>query len=171
MKNTKRNKVLSLFTCLCSLLLIAWISSEKASSAAEGTRVPETVPVEAGSFMMGMNVTFDGSTGATQIQADAYTGATPLKETPAHQVTMSAFNIGKYEVTNEEYAEFVNAGGYNERSYWLIDSDDDENAEAGWKWKEREGRTAPQYTDYYEAKSCPDIWISIESLYLQGSLD
>lgn len=154
MKNPKRNNVLSLLTCLCSLLLIAWIAPE-ASSAADGTKVPETVPVEAGSFMMGMNTTFDGSTGATQILADAYTGATPLKESPAHQVTMSAFNIGKFEVTNEEYAGFVNAGGYNERSYWLIDSDDDEKAEAGWNWKEREGRTAPQYTDYYEEN--PDL--------------
>jgi len=142
--------MLFMFVCLCSVLLVAWAVPDEARAQGNGIKFPETVPVTAGSFMMGMNVTFDSPTAAIQIQADAYTGATPFKETPAHQVTMSSFNIGRYEVTNEEYAEFVDAGGYAEKRYWLIDSGDNENAETGWNWKEREGRTVPQYTDYFE---------------------
>jgi formylglycine-generating enzyme required for sulfatase activity/DNA-binding winged helix-turn-helix (wHTH) protein len=35
-----------------------------------------------------------------------------------HQVVLPQFKIGKYPVTNAEYSEFIDAGGYKERSYW-----------------------------------------------------
>ncbi len=52
-------------------------------------------------------------------------------ELPLHDVVLSAFHIGKYEVTNEEFYKFVLAGGYQNKDYWLI-TDGSENAEAGW---------------------------------------
>jgi predicted esterase len=33
-------------------------------------------------------------------------------------VNLADFRIGRYEVTNREYREFVNAGGYKRREYW-----------------------------------------------------
>ncbi|MFA8341677.1 MAG: formylglycine-generating enzyme family protein [Rhodothermaceae bacterium] len=53
------------------------------------------VLVEGGSFMMGKNGNFNG---------DDYAD-------PEHNVTLSTYLIGKYEVTNSEYAQFLNAMG------------------------------------------------------------
>ncbi len=44
---------------------------------------------------------------------------------PQHRVELNAFAIGKYPVTNGEYAEFIAAGGYADESYWTA---------MGWKW-------------------------------------
>ena len=145
MRKIKRNKALFLFTCLLFLLLMVWVLPDRAFPQEGEIKIPETILVESGSFWMGMNVSMDTLTGAT---IDGVTGATPLKESPAHQVTMSSFYIGKYEVTNEEYAEFVDAGGYDEKEYWLIDQEDHEREKIGWNWKERERRTAPRYLDF-----------------------
>ena len=51
----------------------------------------------------------------------------------AHEVDIEPFRIARAPVTNGEYLEFVEAGGYRERRYW---SDD------GWQWLESGG--APQ---------------------------
>jgi len=51
---------------------------------------PETVLVPAGVFLMGSH------------QADA-----PAHETPQHEVELKAYRIGKYPVTNAQYAEFI----------------------------------------------------------------
>ena len=42
------------------------------------------------------------------------------------EVTVSGFYIDKYEVTNQEYKEFIDAGGYNEMGYWTTE---------GWQWR------------------------------------
>ena len=52
---------------------------------------PETVDVQAGAFLMG---------------TDPGEGI-PDYETPQHTVTLPGYHIGKYPVTNREYAEFV----------------------------------------------------------------
>ncbi|MBN2171595.1 MAG: SUMF1/EgtB/PvdO family nonheme iron enzyme [Candidatus Krumholzibacteriota bacterium] len=44
--------------------------------------------------------------------------------------------IGKYPVTNLQYARFVEDGGYRRRDLW---------GEAGWAWREKEGREQPGY--------------------------
>src|SRR5207302_9945433 len=48
-------------------------------------------------------------------------------EYEAHTVTVPAFAIDKYKVTNRQYLEFLNAGGYDTRALW---SDEDWNWEA-----------------------------------------
>ena len=118
--------------------------------ADNGTKIPELVAIEGGSFEMGMDAKLDATSSATYLRtaADAYSGATMFKEGPAHRVTMSAYSIGKYEVTNEEYAEFIDAGGYDTKAYWLIDKEYAEIPNNGWKWKEKEGRTGPLYMLY-----------------------
>jgi len=47
-------------------------------------------------------------------------------ERPQHTVKVADFCIGKYPVTNGQYGCFVEAGGYDERRYWI---------EAGWAWR------------------------------------
>jgi EgtB-related family protein len=51
----------------------------------------------------------------------------------AHEIEIKPFRIARAPVTNGEYLEFVEEGGYRERRYW---SDD------GWRWLESGG--APQ---------------------------
>jgi formylglycine-generating enzyme required for sulfatase activity len=127
--------------------------------------IPEMVVIEGGSFEMGMEVkldatsqSVDASSGATQTPSvDAYSGATPMKEYPAHRVSMSAYAIGAYEVTNEEFAEFVDAGGYDARAYWLIDEAYAEKADSGWNWKEKKGRSAPLYM-LYDGSGTEETW-------------
>ena len=75
---------------------------------------PPVVSVTAGSFTMG----------------DSWGDGLSV-ETPVHDVTLSAFQLGKHEVTNEEFYKFVLAGGYKNKDYWLI-IDGSDNAEAGW---------------------------------------
>jgi len=65
--------------------------------------LPNTVPVDAGTFTMGRTASGDD---ATDGSAD---------ELPQHEVTLGAYQIGKYEVTNKEYCDVLNwakAKGY-----------------------------------------------------------
>jgi formylglycine-generating enzyme required for sulfatase activity len=55
-------------------------------------------------------------------------------EKPVHEVKLPAFLIGKYEVTNLQFREFIEAGGYKESKYWK---------NGGWQWKEKNEITAP----------------------------
>jgi formylglycine-generating enzyme required for sulfatase activity len=61
------------------------------TSAPSKTSNYTTVYVQGGTFNMGSN--------------------TESNEKPIHSVTVSSFNIGKYEVTNLEYSKFLNAKG------------------------------------------------------------
>ena len=54
----------------------------------------------------------------------------------AHPVRVAPFLIAKAQVTNAEFAEFVDAGGYRRRELW---------SEAGWAWRERAGASLPAY--------------------------
>ncbi|MEW6029332.1 MAG: SUMF1/EgtB/PvdO family nonheme iron enzyme [Chloroflexota bacterium] len=53
-------------------------------------------------------------------------------EQPSHPVFVSEFSIGKYPVTNFEYAAFYDAKGYENPDYW---------SEDGWNW--RTGKWTP----------------------------
>ena len=49
------------------------------------------------------------------------------EEKPEHTVYLPTYQIGKYEVTRGEFRRFMEAGGYDNRSYW---------SDSGWAWKE-----------------------------------
>lgn len=59
-------------------------------------------------------------------------------EYPQHTVEVAEFCIGKYPVTNAQYARFIEVGGYHERRYWT---------EAGWTWRQNIAREKPTYWD------------------------
>jgi formylglycine-generating enzyme required for sulfatase activity len=69
-----------------------------------GLKLPDFVwePMPKGTFLMGTE--FD----------DGF-----ASEKPAHQVTVEAFSLSRYSVTNAQYACFVEAGGYSDEQYWL----------------------------------------------------
>jgi gamma-glutamyl hercynylcysteine S-oxide synthase len=54
----------------------------------------------------------------------------------AHPVDVATFRMSRAAVTNEEYQQFVDAGGYDDRPAW---SDD------GWKWRTSVGAKHPVY--------------------------
>ena len=57
-------------------------------------------------------------------------------EFEAHRVEVGAFQIDRYKVTNSEFLEFLNSGGYNDKSLWTED---------GWRWKEATGVAHPVF--------------------------
>lgn len=72
--------------------------------------LPPMVPIEGGTYPLGL--------------ADG-----PYDdEKPAHTVELDAFEIGKFLVTNAEYALFMAAGGYEDEQWWDTDA-----AKAWWR--------------------------------------
>jgi ergothioneine biosynthesis protein EgtB len=57
-------------------------------------------------------------------------------EKPRHRVWLEAFEIASRPVTNAEYQEFINDGGYRKPQLWLAD---------GWDLREKENWRAPLY--------------------------
>ena len=54
----------------------------------------------------------------------------------AHQVNIAPFKISKFAVSNDEYLEFVEAGGYQKERYW---------SDAAWKWRCERKLNHPEY--------------------------
>ncbi len=59
-------------------------------------------------------------------------------EREPHPVAIPEFEIDAQAVTWAQYSEFVEDGGYDERSHW---------SQAGWAWAEREARRTPRHVD------------------------
>jgi len=91
------------------------------------TYTGEMVYVPAGAFLM-------GNTGIGK-DVPGY-----AHEKPQHQVYLSAYSIGKHEVTRGEYKRFMQAGGYTDACRWCW-------SDAGWAWKVSANRTQPQNWD------------------------
>lgn len=53
-----------------------------------------------------------------------------------HTVEVPAFSIGAYPVTNREFLQFLDAGGYQQRNLWR---------DADWEWKEKAGLQHPHF--------------------------
>ncbi len=62
---------------------------------------------------------------------DPETGEDERAHIPRHEVAIGAFAIGRYAVTNAEYACFMAAGGYDDERWW--------DTEAGRAWRRGEG--------------------------------
>ena len=57
-------------------------------------------------------------------------------ELPEHKVYLEDYNMDVYPVTNEQYLEFINDGGYEEYKHWLSD---------GWEKLKENKWSAPMY--------------------------
>jgi len=75
-------------------------------------------------------------------------------EMPLHFVYLDSYLIGKYEVTNAEYARFIDAGGYANSVFWTS---------VGWQARQENEWTEPEYwsgdqTDsYHSGPDWPDF--------------
>jgi gamma-glutamyl hercynylcysteine S-oxide synthase len=59
-------------------------------------------------------------------------------ERPAHLVDVAAFRIGRVPVTNGEWRQFIDDGGYADLRWWSA---------RGWEHRQSAGLTAPQFWD------------------------
>ena len=81
---------------------------------------PDEIVVEGGAFTLGATY-----------EPWAYDN-----ELEPHETELASFRIDRTPVTNGEFAEFVDDGGYRTRKIW---------SDAGWEWREREDAAAPLY--------------------------
>jgi formylglycine-generating enzyme required for sulfatase activity len=92
---------------------------------------PQMVTIPAGAFLMGTP-----ESEVDEIEKLGRERKYIEREVPQHEVTLAAYAIGRYPVTNAEFARFLEDGGYRNPDYWT---------EAGWQQKESEGWTQPRY--------------------------
>ena len=76
-----------------------------------------------------------GRDGVVEIGA-AGTGFAFDSERPEHKTFLAPHELAVRKVTNREWREFIEAGGYRSPALWLSD---------GWAWVQQEGISAPLY--------------------------
>ncbi|MBI2319756.1 MAG: ergothioneine biosynthesis protein EgtB [Betaproteobacteria bacterium] len=74
--------------------------------------------------------------GSFRLGAERGTGFVFDNEKWAHEVEVPPFRISRRAVSNREFAQFVEAGGYETREFW---------SDEGWSWKEQSLVRAPRY--------------------------
>ena len=79
----------------------------------------------------------------TNIGADAKNGFSYDNEQPKHQALIHAFSFANRLVTNREYLQFIEAGGYKTPSFWLSD---------GWANINTEQLSHPLYWQYIDGQ-------------------
>ena len=57
-------------------------------------------------------------------------------EKPPHKIYLNAYLIAKTPVTNAQFKQFIEAGGYKKKVFWSYN---------GWKWCLKKGRIQPRY--------------------------
>ena len=83
--------------------------------------MPALADIPAGRYPMGEDEPFENF-------GDSWTA-----HMPRHEVEIEAFRIGRFPVTNAEWALFMEAGGYEEERWW--------DTEAAVRWQRGEGTT------------------------------
>jgi iron(II)-dependent oxidoreductase len=74
--------------------------------------------------------------GGTFPMGDGGAGFAYDNERPRHEVHVASFEIDRLPVSNGDYSEFIEAGGYKRRRWW---------SDAGWAWKSAAGTDGPLY--------------------------
>jgi gamma-glutamyl hercynylcysteine S-oxide synthase len=64
-------------------------------------------------------------------------------EFDAHTLGVPAFEIDRYKVTNQQYLEFISAGGYGNRLLWRDDN---------WRWRSSSGISHPVFWRYADGR-------------------
>ncbi|NUO80078.1 SUMF1/EgtB/PvdO family nonheme iron enzyme [candidate division KSB1 bacterium] len=64
-------------------------------------------------------------------------------------VSLPDFYIDRFEVTNQQFAAFIDSGGYSTQTYWVIAGQPD--SLAGWLWKEENQIATPKFWNLSDA--------------------
>ena len=110
------------------------------------------VNVPAGSFKMGDNF-----------------GDGESRERPVHAVTLDAYYIGKYEVTNADWKKFQNDPGYDDPKYWPNAYVVPKNQSPYWTQAQNHGGATPNSDDYpvlginWDAATAYCNWLSAKT--------
>jgi iron(II)-dependent oxidoreductase len=80
-------------------------------------------------------------------------------ELPPRVLHVPAFKIDRLLTTNEEYARFIEEGGYTRREWW---------SDEGWEWRERESWTCPLYWSQ-DGEGC-EGW-RVRAMFDEGVID
>jgi class 3 adenylate cyclase/formylglycine-generating enzyme required for sulfatase activity len=107
---------------IASGLALGWLGGpcyEEAVGPAGRYLLPPVVPVAGGEYRIGSEEPY------------RWNGADHTEELPAGPVVLAPFALGRFAVTNAEWAAFIAAGGYEDEAYW-------EGAEAR-AWLQGEG--------------------------------
>ena len=70
----------------------------------------------------------------------------PFQRGSGETVSLEAFSIDIYEVTNVQYQQFIEAGGYEAEEHW---------SDEGWRWLQGNDRRQPRYWEN-EPLNAPD---------------
>ena len=97
--------------------------------------LPQMVNVPAGKYLIG----------SQEGEEDSFEN-----EYPQHTVELPAFSIGKWSVTNAEFACFMNAGGYDNEKYW--------QGKLAKRWLKGEDVSGGQFTTWL------NIWKQLQDL-------
>ncbi len=99
---------------------------------AASAAVPRTVEIPGGTATLGMP--FRGKqTGAERFIGGSFGWD---NEFPESRVEVSAFSSDAYPVTNGQFLNFLQEGGYEHRPFW---------SDADWEWKEKGGTSHPLF--------------------------
>lgn len=66
-------------------------------------------------------------------------------ETPRHKIWMNAYRLASQPVTNGEYLQFIEDGGYTQSRFWL---------DEGWEWVQKKKWEAPLYWEKRDGNWC-----------------
>jgi ergothioneine biosynthesis protein EgtB len=82
-------------------------------------------------------------------------------ELSRHKVYLNPYEISSALVTNREYLQFINAGGYQDFRYWHAE---------GWDWVNKNHVTAPLYWHNINNTWHNYTYTGLQQLYLDGIL-
>lgn len=94
---------------------------------------PQRYSIPGGKRFAGAMLAFPG--GAVSIGTDDSIWSYD-NERPRHEVVLAPFRIDRYPVTNGDYTQFIDAGGYDDPRHW---------SDAGREWLAVSGVRAPKY--------------------------
>jgi len=115
---------------------LAYPAPRGVKSAPEPARVPGEVGLAGGAFSL-------GAPRDSQFAFD--------NEKWGHPILVPPFRVSRGLVTNAEFLEFVDAGGYRKREYWSA---------AGWEWLRSSSQTGPVYWKGKQLRRF-DRWIEL----------
>ncbi len=124
------------------------IDADDEAAAALEVATRDTLPLPSVASLMPQGGMVEVAAGEITLGAAGGAEFVYDNELPAHRVSVPAYKIDRLLTTNQDYAEFVDAGGYARREWW---------SDEGWTWRERENWMHPLF---WSRADGTDVWRS-----------